>query len=115
MLVRVGEFRSCNVATKAHGVSVSTTAQAGFDVAQALAESNLGESHREELIAGRHALARSWHPVQRHAAIELLSVNEIGDLGEDQTSGVHPLLRMDTGGSGQPVQMRHTDFSSLVT
>ena len=115
MLVRIGEVRSCNVAAKAHSVSVSTTTQAGFDVAQALAESNLSESHREKLIAGGHALARSWHPVQRHAAIELLSVNEIGDLGEDQTSGVHPLLRMDTGGSGQPVQMRHTVFSSLAT
>lgn len=114
MLVRVSKICSSNVATDTHCVAVGATPQTSFNIAKALAERDLGKSHREELIAGGHALARSRHGVQRHRAIELLSVNEICNLCEDEASGVHPLLRINLRPDGQPVRMRHTHFSSLA-
>lgn len=114
MLVRVSEVRSSDIASDAHCVAVGATPQASFDITKALAESNLGKCHREELIAGGHALARSWHPVQRHAALELLAVQQIEDLRKNESSGVHPLLRMNTARRGQLVQMRDTPFFSLA-
>jgi hypothetical protein len=52
--------------------------------------------------------------VQPHAAIELLAVNEIGYLREDETSGVHLLLRIKSPKACQSVQMRHTLFEPLA-
>lgn len=115
MLVRVSEVCPRDIATNAHCVAVGATPEASFNIAKALAESDLGKSHREELIAGGHALACSRHGVQRHGAIELLSVDEIGNLCEDKASSVHPLLRMNLPTEDQPVRMRHTSFYSLAT
>jgi len=108
MLVRIGEVRSCDVATYAHRIEMCATPQAGFDVPQTFPKGNLREGHGEELVAVSHAFAGSWHRVQPHAALELFAVQQIDDLGEDQASGIHPLLRMDQGRNGQPVQMRDT-------
>jgi hypothetical protein len=52
--------------------------------------------------------------VQCNTTIELLSVNEVGDLGKDQASSVHPLLRMNLASNRQRVQMRHMPFSPLA-
>ena len=113
MFVRVGEIRSSDVPANPHRAQMRATAKARFDVSKALAKSHLSESHREKLIARSHAFAYPRHRMQSHAAIELLAVNQLGDLGEDQASGVHPLLRMNPNRLSQPVQMRHIDFSSL--
>lgn len=114
MFVGVGQIGPSDVPTNAHCVEMSATAQAGFDISQALSKSNLRESHREELIASSHALARSLHRVQCNTTIELLPVNEIGDLSEDQASSVHSLLRMNSASNRQRVQMRHMPFYSLA-
>lgn len=114
MLVRVSEVCSSDVASDAHCVAVGATPQTSFDVAKALTERHLGKGHRKELIACGHGFTGSRHRVQRHGAIELLSVNEICNLCEDETSGVHLLLRINLRSDGQPVQMRHTLFSSLA-
>ncbi len=115
MLVRVSEVCSSYVATNAHCVAVGATPQAGFDVPQTLPKGDLRKGHCQKLITGGHSFARSRHRLQRHAAIELLSVDQIGNLCEDEASGVHPSLRMNLRPDDQPVQMRHTRFSSLAS
>lgn len=102
MLVRVSEVCSSDVATNAHCVAVGATSQTSFDIAKALTERDLRKGHCKELIACGHPFTGSRHRVQRHAAIELLAVNEIGDLGENQASGVHPLLRINREKSASP-------------
>lgn len=114
VLVRISQIRSSDPATETHGVGMLIAPQAGFDVPKTLPIGHLSEDHRKELISCGHASALSGHRVQRRAVIELLAVNVVGDLGENQTAGVHPLLRMNRADYGQPVQMRHTSFSSLV-
>lgn len=113
-LVSICQIGSCDVSSDAHGIKMSAVAKTGFDIPQTLTECDLRESHRKELVASRHAFAGSRHRMQINAAIELLSMNQIGNLGENQTSGVHPLLRMNQIESGQRVQMRHNPFSSLA-
>lgn len=113
-LVRIIQISSRDAASDTHRVALWTVAQTSFDIPQTLAESDLSESHCKELIACRHPFAGSGHRVQFHAAIELLSVNEIGYLREDETSGVHLLLRMESPKACQPVQMRHTTFEPLA-
>lgn len=114
VLVGISQISPCDVATDAHGVEMRASPQAGFNVTQTLPESDLGKSHRKKLIAGSHALTRPRHRVELHATIELLAVDEIGNLSENKMSRVHPLLRMNKDRNGQPVQMRHTHFSSLA-
>jgi len=114
MLVGVGQVGPRDVPANAHCVEMGATAKAGFDVPQALPEGDLSKGHCEKLIADRHTFAGPVHRVQSHAAVELLSVNKIGDLRENQASGVHSLLRMNSGIHRQPAQMRHMPFSSLA-
>lgn len=113
ILIRIGEIGSNDVSPDAHRMAMSATIQTRLDIAQALPESYLGENHGEKLVAGAHALAGSWHRVQSHAAVELLAMDHIGNLGEDEASGVHPLLRMNSASNGQSVQMRHMPFYAL--
>jgi len=115
MLVRVSQIRSGNVTSNAHCIAVSATSETGFNVAETLPESDLRESHRDELVSSGHTPAFPRHPMQRHTALKLLAVQRIENLSEYQASGVHPLLRMKQRRYGQPVQMRDTSFSSLAT
>lgn len=114
MLVGVGQVGPGDVPSNAHCVEMSATAQTGFDVPQALPKSNLRESHCQKLVAGRHALAASLHRVQCNTSLELLAVQQIENLSENQTSGVHPLLRMNSANNRQRVQMRDMLFYSLA-
>ena len=114
MLVGIGQIGSSNVTTYAHCVALRAVAQTRFDIPQALAESDLRESHRKELVTRSHSFAAPRHRIQLHATIELFAVNEIGYLSEDKVSGVHPLLRMKSPKVYQPVQMRHTAFEPLA-
>ena len=83
--VQVGVSEVCprDVATHTHAIEVWAFAETSLNVAKALTESELGEEHREELVAGAHGSAGPWHRVEIHAALELLSINDIGYLGEN--------------------------------
>ena len=94
VLVGVGEIGSSDASSEAHRISVLVAPQAGFDVAQSFPISELSEDHGKKLIASGHTLAPPRHRMQSHAAVELLAVYGIGDLRENQASGVHPLLRL---------------------
>ena len=113
-LISISEISPRDVASNAHGVEVRAASQASFDISKTLPESDLRKSHRKELISGRHTFTRPRHRVECHAAIELFTMDKIRDLSEDETSGVHPLLRMHRTSSCQLSQMRHTPFSLLA-
>ena len=113
-LVGISQIGSGDVAPNAHCITLGAVAQTSFDVSETLPESDLRESHREELIAGRHPFAGSGHPMQFHAALELFPVQQIDDLRKYQTSGIHSLLRMKPRITCQPVQMRDTRFEPLA-
>ena len=115
ILVRIGQIRSDDLPANTHRVAMRATVQARFDIAQTLPEGNLGEGHGEKLVASGHTFTRSWHRVHQHAALELFAIQQIENLSEYQTSSVHPLLRMNQGRFGQPIQMRDTSFSSLAS
>ena len=114
MLVCISEISSCDVASDAHRVEMRTSPQTGFNISKTLSESDLSKSHGEKLISGSHAFTRSRHRVKLHAAIELLTMDEIGDLSKNKAAGVHPLLRMNQTPLGQLSQMRHMPFYLLA-
>ena len=114
MLVRICQIRSRDVASDAHRVEMRAPSQAGFNISKTLPESDLSKSHRKKLISGSHAFTRSRHRVKLHAAIELLTMDEIGDLSKNKAAGVHPLLRMNQTPLDQLSQMRHMPFSLLA-
>ena len=114
ILVGIGQIGSGDVPANPHGVEMSATAQTGFDVPKTLPKSDLRKSHREKLIAGGHAPAASLHWMELHTALELLAVQQIENLSKNQTSGIHPLLRMNSANNRQRVQMRDIPFSSLA-
>ena len=114
VLVSVGEIGAGDVAANPHGIEMGATPQTGFDVAQALAESDLSEDHSKELVACGHGLTGARHRVEIDAALKLFAINQIGNLGKNEASGIHPLLRMNVSQIGQSVQMRDTSFFSLA-
>src|SRR5438874_11953546 len=65
------------------------SAQAGFDVAQALAIGQLRESHREKLVPARKAADLAVALITIHAAPKLLRGNEIHQLREDRFALMH--------------------------
>ena len=113
ILVRIGEIGPDDLPANTHRIAMGATIQTRFDIPQTLPEGNLGEGHREKLIASAHTLARPWHRVQSDTALELLAIQHIENLGKNEASGVHSLLRMNSANDGQRVQMRDTPFCSL--
>lgn len=113
ILVRIGQIRSDDLPANTHRVAMRATVQARFDIPKALPKRDLGEGHGKKLIASGHTLTGSRHGVQIDAALEFLAVQQIENLGKDEASGVHSLLRMESDDLGQPVQMRDTSFFSL--
>jgi len=116
LLVGHGERVAAHAAADAHVVElVGQGAQAGFDVAQALAKGELREGHRKELVPageGAHPLVAV---VPLHTAGEGLVRNKAHELREDSASLVHHPLRCEVSqqnGCGQsrfqivPVQVR---------
>ena len=114
VLISVGKVSSSNVASNAHRIEVTTATKARFDISQALAEGNLSEYHRQKLVAGTHAFTCSGHWITVDASGHLLGIQYIGNLGKNQTSSVHSLLRMSCTGKCQPVQMQDICFFALT-
>jgi len=114
MLVSVGEIGTGDITTNPHRIKVGTTSKTGLDIAQTFTKGDLREDHGKELITSRHGFTNTGHRVQSYAAVELLAVDKIGDLGENQASSIHSLLRIRTGNIRQPVQMRHICFLLLT-
>lgn len=90
LLVGIGQGAARNATTNAQVIELGRVgAQAGFDIAQALAERQLRERHAQELIEVREA--EGWIPagVPGHTAPERVQWQVIHQLGEHQHSRMH--------------------------
>ena len=114
VFVGVSKVRPGDVAPNTHAVEMVATTKAGFDVAQTLSEGDLRKGHRQELIASGHTSACPQHRKAINAPSELLRIQHIGDLGENESSCVHLLLRTNQSGLCHTIQMQDTTFSSLA-
>lgn len=93
VFIGVGNISPRDIPPDAHGITLGVTVEAGFDVTQTFTESELGEDHGQELITGAEVAAWPWHRVFGNASSELFRIQNISDLGEDQTSIIHALMR----------------------
>ena len=90
IFVGIGEVGSGDLTTDSHRIKQSFLGpQARFDVPQALPECKLCESHAKQLVPGGETSASARHRILRYAPLELLPVDDIDNLGEDETAGVH--------------------------
>jgi len=64
-------------------------AQASFDIAQTVAVGELSESHAEKLIEARKLPQSSMAPVAIDALVEFVLGQEVEELREDGSAGVH--------------------------
>jgi hypothetical protein len=64
--------------------------QASLDIAQALAVSQLSESHRQKLVPTRETLLLVIATVAQHAFQELIPWKMIDELGENSLAKIHP-------------------------
>src|SRR5208337_899453 len=93
--VGIGQGGARHVAAEAHVIELGADgAQAGFDVAQALAVGQLGERHGEVLIPARQIFQVAITRIAGDALLELLVRKELDQLGKDCTPGVHPALSL---------------------
>ena len=90
MFVGVGEVRARHRPADPHSVKqAGLGSKAGLDVAKALPEGKLGESHAKELVPRGEAFARPRHGIFGYATLKLLSFEGIADLSENKTANVH--------------------------
>lgn len=115
VFIGVGNIGPGYVASDAHGITLTVAIQARFNVAQTLPESELGEDHTQELIAGAETTTWSGHRVFGKASAELFRVQNISDLGEDQSSMIHPLLRICLNKGWQFFSNRGQGFSVITS
>ena len=99
-LIGVGQCRVRDTTSKTHVIELAAHGtQACFDIAEALAVSELGEAHRQILIPARQASAMTVAAIAKHASLEL-HVGKVRDqLRENRAAIVHPpLFRRDSAG-----------------
>src|ERR1022692_2828361 len=70
-------------------------APAGFDVAQALAISQLGKSHGEKLLPAGKLLGVAVAAITGHRAAEIAVGEKADELREDALAVVHPSMLRD--------------------
>src|SRR5438067_12193370 len=66
--------------------------KASLDIAKALAISQLGERHRQILIAASEASPMSITAIARDALLEFVGGQMVHQLSEDNLAGIHPSL-----------------------
>ncbi len=92
-LVGIGQRRPCDLAAKAHVIELAFhRAQAGFDIAETLAERQLGKRQTKELIEAGKSAQFIIAAIASHALVELVRRDMIHQLGEDGAAGEHAPL-----------------------
>jgi len=69
---------------------ILTRTQTGFHIAQTLSKSELTKSHAEKLIPTGKSFDLIISLIAAHTAAKLLRVDQVGELGENKFSGIHP-------------------------
>jgi len=92
-LVGIGQRRPRDLAAKAHVIELALhRAQTGFDVAETLAERQLGKGQTKELIEAGKSAHFVIAAVPRHALMELVRRDVIHQLRENGAAGKHAPL-----------------------
>ena len=113
LLVGVGQIVARDGAPKAHVIKLARMgAQAGFDVAQTLAISELGKSQRQELIQAGETLHLVVAVVAIHATAKFGERKQVHQLSKNRSATVHaPLL--DSSRNGRMVFLNSNRFCSF--
>lgn len=77
--------------------SLGTSVETSDDVAQSISRCELGKHHTDELLAKPEVTSSGLGFVSHHDPIESLSVNQIEDLGDDESTGVHAPICLKSG------------------
>ena len=97
-LVGIRQSRARNPAAKPQVIeSRLHRPEAGLDISQALAPSQLRECHREKLIHAGEATMSPVSTVATYTAVELMRGQMAHQLGENSAARVHPPLSQQTG------------------
>ena len=89
-LVGIGQGRAVNAVAKSHGVQLARVgSKRHFDVAQALAPSQLGKSHDAKLLRASQAPHARVAAIARHDARKACPWNELHDLREQGLADIH--------------------------
>jgi hypothetical protein len=98
-LVGVGQCASRDVASDARMIEFGLhRSEARGDVAQTLPIGELGEGHAEKLVEAREGTYPAIASVSLNTGVELVLWEEVHQLGEDDSSGVHwPFLSGNRG------------------
>ena len=89
--VGVGQGAVGNFAANAQVIElILARAQTGFHIAEAFPKGELAKSHAEKLIPAGEGFYFIVSVIAAHAAAKLLRVDQVGELGENKFSGIHP-------------------------
>ncbi len=89
-LVGIGQGGSVNAVAKAHGVELARVGpQSDFDVAQALAPSQLGKGHDAKLLGAAQATHARIAAIASHDSRKACPWNELHDLREQSLADIH--------------------------
>jgi hypothetical protein len=89
-LVGVSQIASCDVAADTEVIEIGfLRAQTNVDVAQALAEGQLGKGHAQKLIQMRKSLGGVVRRISRHATTKCVQRQKIHELRENQFTDKH--------------------------
>jgi hypothetical protein len=90
VLVRLGQRGTCDGPGESKVVErLGLRVQAGLDIAQAVPPSQLGKDHADELLAASEMASALRRAVSTRKAVECLPVDEVENLGQHETAGVH--------------------------
>jgi hypothetical protein len=112
-LVGIGQGRAVNAVAKSHGVQLARVgSKSHFDVAQALAPSQLGKIHDSELLRASQAPHTRVAAIARHNSGTTCPWNELHDLSKQGLDDIHrkPPRKLSHGnytGMGKRVSNRH--------
>ena len=112
VLVGVSKIGSCDVAAAPHRIEMAAPAQASPDVPQTLPVSHLRKRHAQKLVARGEGATSSRHRISSNTSVEMFPMKHVHDLRENESSGVHLLLRLNSHREGYSIQMRHTPSST---
>src|SRR5665213_1114849 len=91
LAVGVGQDAAGNLAMNAQVIELLVArAQTGFHIAETFPKGELAKSHAKKLVPAGEGFHFVVSAVASHTAVKLLRMNQVGELGENKLSGIHP-------------------------
>jgi hypothetical protein len=91
LAVGIGQNAAGNLAANPQVIELIVAgAQTGFHIAEAFAKRELAERHTKKLVPAGEGFYFVVSVVAAHTAAKLLRLDQVGELGENKFSGIHP-------------------------